>query len=114
MHDSRPLPSGRDYVVETSGLKGFARAHELGVQWKLLRANFWTKLRSVIEQIAKCYRTAANEILNTGNDELVNGLCRLVKVANRLLREKKNQLLTETMRAPRAEEEVGQLWKANK
>jgi len=84
------------------------------VQWKLLRANFWTKLRSVIEQIAKCYRTAGDIILNTGNGELVKGCVGWQKVANRLLREKKNQLLTETMRAPRAEEEVGQLWKANK
>ena len=73
MHDSRSLPSGRDYIVETSELKGFARAHELRMQWKLLWADLWTKLRSVIEQIEECYRTAGNKILNIGNDELVKG-----------------------------------------
>ena len=37
MHDSGPLPSGRDYIVETSGLKEFV--DELRVQWKLLWRN---------------------------------------------------------------------------
>ena len=37
MRDSRPLPSGRDYVVETSGLKEFV--DELRAQWKLLWRN---------------------------------------------------------------------------
>ena len=37
MHDSRPLPSGRDYIVELSGLKEFV--DELRVQWKLLWRN---------------------------------------------------------------------------
>jgi hypothetical protein len=34
VHDSRPLPSGRDYIVETLGLKELV--DELRVQWKLL------------------------------------------------------------------------------
>jgi len=83
-------------------LEGFTHA---------LREFLW---KIFIEQINKCYRTVGYIILNTGNDELVKGCVGWQKVANRLLREKKNQLLTETMRAPRAEEEVGQLWKANK
>ena len=37
MCDSRPLPSGRDFVVETSGLKEFV--DELRGQWKLLWRN---------------------------------------------------------------------------
>ena len=37
MHDSRPLPSGRDCIVEASGLKEFV--DELRVQWKLLWRN---------------------------------------------------------------------------
>ena len=37
MHDSRPLLSGRDRIVETSGLKEFV--DELRVQWKLLWRN---------------------------------------------------------------------------
>ena len=37
MHDSRPLPSGRDFIVETSGLKEFV--DELRAQWKLLWRN---------------------------------------------------------------------------
>lgn len=34
MQYSRPLPSGRDYIVETSGLKEFV--DELRIRWKLL------------------------------------------------------------------------------
>jgi len=37
VHDSRPLPSGRDCIVETSGLKEFV--DELRAQWKLLWRN---------------------------------------------------------------------------
>ncbi len=115
MHDSRPLHSRRDYIVETSGLKGFARARARArMQRKQLRENLWTMSINVIEQIGKCYRTAGNKILNTGKDELVKGFCRLANVANRLLREKENQLLTESRRASRAEKEVGRLWKVNK